>query len=184
MFKNGSSYITTVAFFIGLGAIYLLTLKGGIILALLFACLPAIAIVTATCCQKQYYFYVFFVINYVITGIDRYIPLKIGMIMLGLTLGIGSLLLLKNIFQVYEWKRSFNVLTALWGIWFLYCLFELFNPLAVADAWFIAINGYALFPLISAIIIPVLFTRFKHFHRLLVLWAILSALAALKGYWQ
>ena len=90
MFKNGSSYITTVAFFIGLGAIYLLTLKGGIIPAFLFACLPAIAIVTAACCQKQYYFYVFFVINYVITGIDRYIPLKIGMIMLGLTLGIGS----------------------------------------------------------------------------------------------
>ena len=118
MIKNGSSYITAIAFFIGLSAIYLLTLKGGIIPALLFACLPAIAMVTAKFCQKQYYFYVFFVINYVITGIDRYIPLKFGMIMLGLTLGIGCLLLLKNIFQVYEWKRSFNALTALWGIWF------------------------------------------------------------------
>lgn len=43
MIKNGSSYITAIAFFIGLSAIYLLTLKGGIIPALLFACLPAIA---------------------------------------------------------------------------------------------------------------------------------------------
>lgn len=184
MLKNDSSYITTIAFVIGLCAIYLLTIKGGLIPTLLFACLPILAIVTAGFSQKQYYFYAFFIINYVITGISRYLPMKTGMIMLGFTLGILFLLFVKNIFQTYEWKRSFNLLTTLWIIWLLYCLLELCNPFGVTDAWFIAINGYALFPLISAIIIPVLFTRFKNFHWLLIIWAILSILAALKGYWQ
>ncbi|MCB6972376.1 MULTISPECIES: O-antigen ligase family protein [Butyricimonas] len=183
MFKNGSSYIISIIFIIGLCAIYLLTVYGGSIPTLLFACLPLLVLVTAKFSQKQYYFYAFFIINYIISGINRYIPLKIGIIMLGLTTGIGCLLLIKNIFQTYEWKRSANLLTILWAIWFLYCLFELFNPLAVPDAWLIAITGYA-FPLISALIIPVLFIRFKDFHWLLIIWAILSILAALKGYWQ
>ena len=182
--KNGSSYITTIVFIIGLCAIYLLTLKGGIIPTLLFACLPLLAIITAGFSRKQYYFYAFFIVNYVITGIDRYFPLKIGIIMLVFSITIIIILLIKNIFQSYTWKRSFNLLTILWIIWFFYCLFELFNPLAVGDAWLIAINGYALFPLLSVIIIPILFPRFKDFHWLLIIWAILSILAALKGYWQ
>lgn len=184
MIKNGSSYITTIVFIVGLCAIYLLTIKGGLIPTLLFACLPILALATARFSRKQYYFYIFFIINYIISGISRYISMKNGMIMLGITIGIIIILLLKNIFQTYEWKRSRNLLVVLWSIWFLYCFFELFNPLAVSDAWMIAINGYAFFPLISAIIIPVLFTRFKDFRWLLIIWAILSILAALKGYWQ
>lgn len=184
MLKNSSSYITTTAFIIGLCGIYFLTIKGGIIPTLLFACLPVLALVSAGFTQKQYYFYAFFVVNYIISGISRYYPMKIGMIMLGFTLGIIILILIKNIFQTYEWKRSINLLTALWGIWFIYCFLEIFNPLAVTDAWLIAINGYAFFPLISAILIPVLFTRFKDFKWLLIIWAGLSILAALKGYWQ
>ena len=184
MIKNSSSYIITVAFITGLYVIYLLALKSGIIPTLLFACLPLLAVTTAKVSQKQYYFYAFFIINYIISGVNRYISMKVGMIMLALTLGILILLLLKNIFYPYEWRRSLNVLVLLWSIWFLYCLFELFNPLAIPDTWFIAINGYALFPLVSAILIPVLFTRFKDFRWLLIIWAFLSILAALKGYWQ
>ena len=184
MLKNGSSYITTIVFIIGLCAIYQLTLKGGIIPTLLFACLPILVIATAGFCQKQYYFYAFFIVNYVITGIDRYFPMKIGIIMLGFSIGIIIILMMKNIFHSYKWERSLNLLTVLWIIWLLYCLFEFFNPLAVSDAWLIAINGYAIFALVSAILIPVLFSRFKDFRKLLIIWAILSILAALKGYWQ
>lgn len=184
MLKNSSSYITTIAFIIGLCAIYLLAIKGGIIPTLLFAFLPVFALTSAGFCQKQYYFYAFFIVNYAISGLSRYIPMKNGMIMLGFTLGIIILLLIKNIFQTYKWKRSISLLTVLWGIWFIYCLLEIFNPLAVKDAWYIAINGYAFFPLVSAILIPVLFTRLKDFKWLLIIWALLSILAALKGYWQ
>ena len=184
MLKNGSSYIKATIFIIGLCAIYLLTLKGGIVPSLLFACLPLIVIATAKFGQKQYYFYAFFIMNYVITGISRYIPMKIGVIMFALSIGILVIFFLKSIFQTYDWKRGFNLLTVVWSIWFLYCLLELFNPLAVSEAWLISINGYAIFALISAIIIPVIFPRFKDFHWLLILWAILSILAAMKGYWQ
>jgi len=64
MLKNGSSYIKATIFIIGLCAIYLLTLKGGIVPSLLFACLPLIVIATAKFGQKQYYFYAFFIVNF------------------------------------------------------------------------------------------------------------------------
>ena len=86
MIKNNSSYIITVAFITGLYVIYLLALKSGIIPTLLFACLPLLAITTAKVSQKQYYFYAFFIINYIISGVNRYISMKVGMIMLALTL--------------------------------------------------------------------------------------------------
>lgn len=184
MLKNSSFYIKATIFIIGLCAIYLLTIKGGVIPSIIFACLPAIAIVTAKFGQKQYYFYAFFVLNYVISGISRYIPMKIGVIMFVLSIGILVIFLLKNIFHKYDWKRGFNSLTLVWFIWFLYCLLEIFNPLAVGEAWLISINGYSIFALISAIMIPIIFPKFKDFHWLLIIWAVLSILAAMKGYWQ
>lgn len=184
MFRHGLSYIILIIFIISLYTIYLLTVEGGIIPAFIFACLPALILFSAGISQKQYYFYIFFITNYLIMGISRYIPMKTGMIMLGLTLGISIIFLLKNIFQPYEWKRCLNLLTISWIIWLIYCLFELFNPWASTDAWFIAIVGYALLPLFCAILIPILFTRFKDLQWLLIIWAILSILAALKGFWQ
>ena len=94
------------------------------------------------------------------------------------------LVFLKNIFHPYDWKRSRNFLTVIWLIWFVYCLLEIFNPTSVIQAWNIAINGYAFFPLLSAILIPILFTRYKDLKWLLILWAFLCLLAAAKGYWQ
>ena len=97
--------------------------------------------------------------------------------MLGITLGILVIFLIKNIFQPYEWKRCLTLLTMAWVIWFIYCLLELFNPLAVIEAWNIAIAGYALLPLLCAIIVPILFTKFNSFKWLLIIWAFLTLLA-------
>ena len=182
--KNGSSYIIPALLIASLYTIYLLAVKGNIIIVLLFAILPAILRFAAVFSKKHYYFYVFFIVNYLIMGISRYVSMKTGIVMLGITLGILVIFLIKNIFQSYEWKRSLTLLTMAWVIWFIYCLFELFNPLAVIEAWNIAIAGYALLPLLCAIIIPILFTKFDNFKWLLIIWAFLTLLAAFKGYWQ
>lgn len=184
MYKKLSSHIIPILFIAGLYLIYMLVIQGKPFPALLFALLPAIGICCAGMFHGQMAFYAFFIINYFISGVTRYIDLKSGMLMLGLTLGLVILVFLKNIFCPYDWKRSRNFLTAIWLVWLIYCAFELFNPMAVVEAWNIAINGYALFPLISAILIPILFTRYRDFQWLLVLWACLSILASAKGYWQ
>ena len=182
--KNGSSYIIPALLIVSLYTIYLLEEKGNIIIVLLFAILPALLLFTAVFSKKHYYFYVFFIVNYLIMGISRYVSMKTGIVMLGITLGILVIFLIKNIFQPYEWKRCLTLLTMAWAVWFIYCLFELFNPLAVIEAWNIAIAGYALLPLLCAIIIPILFTKFNSFKWLLIIWAFLTLLAAFKGYWQ
>ena len=182
--KNGSSYIIPALLIVSLYTIYLLAIKGNIIIVLLFAILPAILLFTTVFSKKHYYFHVFFIVNYLIMGISRYVSMKTGIVMLGITLGILVIFLIKNIFQPYEWKRCLTLLTMAWVIWFIYCLLELFNPLAVIEAWNIAIAGYALLPLLCAIIVPILFTKFNSFKWLLIIWAFLTLLAAFKGYWQ
>ena len=184
MDKRPSTYIIPSLFIVGLCIIYLLSIKGGLIPVLLFSILPIAGIVIGVLFKQQYTFYAFYIVNYFIMGVSRYIDMKTGMVMLGLTLGLVILIFLKNIFLPYDWKKGRNFLVLMWGIWFLYCFFELFNLMAVTEAWTISINGYALFPFISAIIIPILFTRFKDMQWLLVIWAILTMLAAAKGYWQ
>ena len=184
MYKKLSSHIIPILFIAGLYLIYMLVIQGKPFPALLFALLPAIGICCAGMFHGQMAFYAFFIINYFISGVTRYIDLKSGMLMLGLTLGLVILVFLKNIFCPYDWKRSRNFLTAIWLVWLIYCAFELFNPMAVVEAWNIAINGYALFPFLSAILIPILFIRYKNLKWLLIIWAGLSLLAAAKGYWQ
>ena len=184
MHKNLSLNIVSLFFFVCLFVIYQLIIRGGIKPAFIFAILPAIAICGAGLFHRQLSFYLFFIINYGIMGLSRYFPMKTGLIMLGLTMGLLFLIFLKNIFQPYDWKKSRNFLTAIWFIWFIYCFLELFNPTASGQAWNIAINGYALFPLLSAIIVPILFTRYSDLRYLLILWAFLCLLAAAKGYWQ
>lgn len=184
MHRNFTSYIIPVAFIAGLCLIYLLVLRGGLLPALLFAILPAAVICCAGMFYRQWGFYAFFIINYFIMGISRYAGIKTGMVMLGLGIGLFLLAFLKNIFHPYDWKRSRNLLTAIWLIWFIYCFLELFNPTAVAEAWNIAITGYVFFPLLCAILIPVFFTQYKNLQWLLILWAILSLLASARGYWQ
>ncbi len=184
MFKSKPSYITLIVFIISLYLIYLLTIEGEVIPALIFACLPAIMLCSVKISQNQYYFYFFFITNYLIMGISRYIPMKTGMVMLGLSLAVAIIFFLKSIFKPYDWKRCVNLLTVSWTIWFIYCLFELFNPRGVNEAWFISIAGYALLPLLFAIITPILFTHFKNLKWFLVIWAFLTILAVLKSFWQ
>lgn len=184
MYKSTYSYFIAFGLFAGLLIIYLLAFNLGIWQALAFSALPAIALGAMKILQQQYIFYAFFVLNYFIMGIDRYFPLKGGMIMAILALSLPIVLIVRNLFEHLEWQRSKNFLTIAWCIWFFYCVLELFNPRALIEPWSIAIANYALYPLLCAIVVPILFTRYKHFQWLLIIWAILTILAAAKGYWQ
>lgn len=184
MYKNLSSYVIYAIFIAGLYIIYMLILRGGTLPSLLFALLPAIGICIAGIFKGAYSYYAFFIINYFIMGVSRYVPIKPGMIMLGLSFGLILVVFLKNIFHPYAWKDSRNFLTGMWTIWFIYCFFELFNPNALWAPWTIAFPNYAFYPLLCAIIVPIFFSKYKNFQWLLVVWAILTLLAAAKGYWQ
>lgn len=166
--------------------IYLLIINAGVVPAMVFALIPLGLICLNLFIQRPLYsLLAFFILNYVIMGLNRYYhALKPGMIMSALALGILMLVLIQNLGKRSDWQRCRNVLTLLWGIWFIYCLLEVLNPLSLIEPWAITFPPVALYPLLFAVLIPILCTKHKHFRWILVIWAILTLLAAAKGYWQ
>ncbi len=79
-------------------------------------------------------------------------------------------------------KRDIVYLTL---IWFLYGVMELFNPLALSrTAWFYAMRGMSMYPLLVVPLGLLIFSRLRHLYAFLMIWAIFSLLATLKGLQQ
>jgi len=62
---------------------------------------------------------------------------------------------------------------------------ELFNPLALSKtAWFYAMRGVSLYPLLVVPLAFLIFSRLRHLYAFLMIWAIFSLLGTLKGLQQ
>lgn len=184
MYRQKNSYIVPLILLAGLYLIYLLIFKKGIMPALLFAALPAVVLGAIGVMRKNYIFFAYFILNYFISGISRYVPMKTGMIMFALSFGVLAVILVRNILEHQEWKRCRSFLLLAWGVWFIYCVLELLNPNAIADSWIIALPIYAYFPLFCIVVVSLMFTKYRNFQWLLIIWAGLTLIAAAKGYWQ
>ncbi len=91
----------------------------------------------------------------------------------------------KNFYQKIEKWPFTSDLTILMGIWFLYTLAEIMNPEALSrTAWFYAMRGLALYPLLVIPLAFLLFKRVKHLDTFLYLWGLLSIIGSLKGFVQ
>lgn len=173
------------AIFICVTGIYMLTIRMGIIPAILFAGIPFALICMLLAMQKLTLSFCFvFIMNYLVMGINRYYSMKAGLLMTFLALSLLFIVFLQNLYKQQEWERSRTLLVALWGIWFLYCLGEAFNPESLLEPWAIAIPQLAVFPLLFATLVPLLLHEYKHIHWLLAIWAVLTLMGAAKGYWQ
>ena len=126
-----------------------------------------------------------FVLNFFILGISRYIPVKLGYLM-----DISLFLTWIAWFFVYFEKRMSlailkNDLILLAFIWFLYLLFSFFNPEAYSKmAWFSAVRGIGLYMILTIPLIFLLYTEPKQLDKFLMIWGIISILAALKAWMQ
>lgn len=132
-------------------------------------------------------FIILFISNYLIMGITRYIPLPIpiSMFMDSIIIFIFLALFLKSIYIKTEWKRVLNPLTFIIFTWLIFCILELINPRFSSFAdWFTKVRSISIYPLTMVILVSILLTNYKRITYLLIIWAILTILAALKGYWQ
>lgn len=127
-----------------------------------------------------------YVFNFLILGLARYISgVPLGILMdFHLLLTLGSLAM-KSFFQDIPWKNAMTDLFLLSIVWFLYCTFQLINPTAETRVtWFSAVRGLALYMLLFVPIVYVTFDKLKDFKTFLLIWAIMSILASLKGIMQ
>ncbi|MCF8233946.1 MAG: O-antigen ligase family protein [Bacteroidales bacterium] len=119
-------------------------------------------------------------------GINRYIT--------GLPLGLSI-----DIMLILTWVAVFfkffnekldmapfkSDLTLLSLVWFIYAVLQFFNPEALSKtAWFYAMRGVAMYPLLIIPLTYLLFGKVKYLNYYLYIWAIFTILASIKGWMQ
>ncbi len=130
-----------------------------------------------------------FILNYIIMGINRYyyIPIPITNIF-DLLYGIMlALILLKQLQSNLNFEKVKNIYTVITLIWLFYCIINVGNGITgnlYPEAWLRILRPWALYPILTCIILSVHCNRYTFLHYFLVLWGMMSLLAAAKGYWQ
>lgn len=168
----------------------LLILKTNYAIGALAACLPFILLATYYLFKKPaILFFIFLLVNYFIMGINRYgfIPVPITAIIDSLFGLLMIALIFKGSYERTSYKESLNPFTGVSLVWFLYCLAEILNNTSGSvnvAAWYQGVRSMAVYPLVTAMVVPLVMKRYRDIQWFLLLWAVLTILAAFKGYWQ
>jgi hypothetical protein len=126
-----------------------------------------------------------FIANYFVLGIARYLPGPLGLSVDALLVLTWLSLFFTQFNKKVEWKKAANSLTVVSVIWFLYILFELFNPEARSQtAWFYAMRGVGLYMILTVPLTFILLDNKKYLDLMLKLWAIFTLLGVVKGLMQ
>jgi hypothetical protein len=169
---------------LGLVGIGILIAQSGIELAVLIIALPfLIFYVYLIFISPKVGLIGMFIFNYFILGLARYIDgVPYGMIIdvhLVLTL---LALFFQSFFKQIPWEKANNLIFKIAMLWFVWVVFQLFNPMAIArPAWFYSMRGIGLYMFLSIPLILILFDQQKDLTRFFGIWAILSILGSLKG---
>lgn len=130
-----------------------------------------------------------FILNYSIMGFERYytIPIAISNIF-DLLYGVMlALIILKQLYSSYNFRKILNVYTIITLIWLLYCIINVGNGITGElhlNAWLRILRPWAIYPVLTCIILSIHCNHYNFIHYFLCLWGIMTLLAAAKGYWQ
>lgn len=151
---------------------------------------PFALIFTYLCILNQYIALVLFaLVNYFIMGISRYINISIPIsaifdVIFGL---IFVTVLFRNLANKENFQNVFNLYFAFMLVWFAYCFINVGNHATGTihfTAWLGNVRVISLYALVTSVIIAISAKNYKFIHWFLILWGILTLLAAAKGYWQ
>lgn len=127
-------------------------------------------------------FFCVIVMNYFIMGLTRYVPgLQGGVVMDVLLFFTLFSLLLRSRDHSVDWSGARNPLTVLTGIWFLYCIFLVFNPVGDQKNWVAGVRGLAVYIFLFPLFTAILLNRYKYLKIFLFIWSILTLLAVIKA---
>lgn len=161
--------------------------KGGLKVAIALLLLaPTIYFLNRVFANPAVGIYAVLVAAFTAIGLTRYIR---G-VPLGLSIdGLLVITLVAVFFKYLSGAADLNLLKRdlvyLMLIWFGYSVLEFFNPQALSrTAWFYAMRGVSLYPLLLIPIAILFFSKLKNLYGFLVFWGIFSILASLKGLQQ
>lgn len=160
--------------------------KGGMTIASVLMVLPFLVYALNRLIAKPEIGLTFaFIINFMLMGLTRYLPVKLGYVM-DITLVV---IYIAIFFHYFDKKFPFSSvkmdLILLTIIWFSYISLEFFNPEAISRAaWFAAFRGIALYMLLTIPLVFMLFNTPRHLDKFLMIWGVFSILASVKAWMQ
>lgn len=130
-----------------------------------------------------------FILNYVIMGINRYYPIPIAITnIFDLLYGVMlALILLKQLQSNHNFRKVLHIYTGITFIWLSYCIINIGNGITgelYIEAWLRILRPWALYPLLTCLILSIHCDRYAFIHYFLILWGIMTLSAAAKGYLQ
>lgn len=182
-FKNISSnpgaalvYITVLLL---TGFATIVNLKFGPVVGMAIYLLPAALLMLLFFIERPFMaFLTLFTINYLISGLSRYIPSLAPGIFMDMILLLVILIVILQLFRKenpLSFKNSLHALTLLSFIWFVYCVLQVFNPNSSSIvAWATSVRGVGMYFFILVLLTSLFVTKYKHLRTLLILWALLS----------
>ena len=124
--------------------------------------------------------------SFVAIGLTRYVlgaPLGLGID--GILVLTFIALFFKNFYKKINFDQTNRDITYLLLIWFAYAILEFFNPLALSrTAWFYAMRGMSLYPILVVPLGLMLFKRLRYLTFFLYVWGTFTILGTLKGLQQ
>ncbi|MCF8381289.1 MAG: O-antigen ligase family protein [Bacteroidales bacterium] len=123
-----------------------------------------------------------FTINYFILGLTRYLPGPLGLVIDVMLVLTYIAVFFRNFKLRMDLGPARKDLSLLAAIWFLYAIFQLFNPEAVSRAaWFYAMRGVSLYFFLTIPLTFLLFGRWRDLKLFFTLWSVFTLLGVAKG---
>lgn len=155
--------------------------KGGILIALFLVALPfGLGVFYLILSKPRVGIIVIFVVAFLVNALGRYKPGPYGL-MLDAMLVLTSFVTIFSI-SSKDWRRIKNPAVFLTFIWFLYTIFEIFNPEAHSfEAWFYAVRGISFYMILLIPLVFLIYYKEKDFDLMVMFWFIGGILSALYG---
>lgn len=156
--------------------------RGGMLVGMVLIGLPVVGLVVRVVAQRpEWGLDATLAAAFFGVGMRRYITAPTGLLVDAALAATLVLVLLRRPEQ-WDWSRLKNGLVAVVVIWFLYNVFELFNPeRPSAAAWFYAVRGVSLYWLLAVPLALLVYRDRAHLDRVLLLWMAFSLLGTLWG---
>lgn len=176
-------YIGLIIGSIVLGIIFI---QVNLIAGLAFSILPIGLMLFVQMLKKPYRLLMaLFVANYFIMGIARYVPIpSIGMSADAMLILSLAALVLYSFTHNVDWDNAKNGYTATTLIWLIYCSLQILNPYSSIQSWFTSVRFMAFYAFMIAILVPILFNKYKDLKIILFVWSVFTLLAIIKAYCQ
>ncbi len=126
------------------------------------------------------------IMSFIAIGLTRYIMnVPLGLSIDGIVVITYIAMIFKQFYDKIDYDQANRDITYLLAFWFFYGILQLGNPQALSrTAWFYAMRGMSMYPVLMLPLGLLLFNRLRYLYLFLYIWGTFTILGTLKGLQQ